>query len=89
MTYEQALAYLAQFINYESGQRVPYVPEHFNLDAFADFLHELGDPHHAFPSVLIAGSKGKGSTAAMIAAILTRAGLRTGPIHQPAPRHPA
>ena len=78
LTYDQALAYLAQFINYESGQRVPYVPEHFNLDAFAAFLHELGDPHRAFPSVLIAGSKGKGSTAAMIAAILSQAGLRTG-----------
>ncbi len=78
MTYEQALAYLAQFINYESGQRVPYVPEHFNLETFAAFLHELGDPHQAFPSVLIAGSKGKGSTAAMTAAILSRAGLRTG-----------
>ena len=78
MTYEQALAYLSQFINYESGQRVPYAPEHFNLDAFADFLHELGDPHRAFPAVLIAGSKGKGSTAAMIAAILLQAGLRTG-----------
>ena len=78
MTYEQALAYLAQFINYESGRRVPYVPEHFNLDAFAAFLHEFGDPHRAFPSVLIAGSKGKGSTAAMVAAILSQAGLRTG-----------
>ena len=78
LTYEQALAYLAQFINYESGQRVPYVPEHFNLDAFAAFLHELGDPHQAFPSVLIAGSKGKGSTAAMIASILSQAGMRTG-----------
>ena len=78
MTYEQALAYLAQFINYESGQRVPYVPEHFNLDAFAAFLHELDDPHQAFPSVLIAGSKGKGSTAAMVEAILSQAGLRTG-----------
>ena len=78
LTYEQALAYLSQFINYESGQRVPYAPEHFNLDAFAAFLHELGDPHRAFPSVLIAGSKGKGSTAAMIAAILSQAGLRTG-----------
>ncbi len=78
LTYEQALAYLARFINYESGQRVPYTPEHFNLDAFAAFLHELGDPHRAFPSVLIAGSKGKGSTAAMIAAILSQAGLRTG-----------
>ena len=78
LTYDQALAYLAQFINYESGRRVPYVPEHFNLDAFAAFLHELGDPHQAFPSVLIAGSKGKGSTAAMVAAILSQAGLRTG-----------
>ena len=78
MTYEQALAYLSQFINYESGQRVPYDSEHFNLDAFTAFLHELGDPHRAFPAVLIAGSKGKGSTAAMIAAILSQAGLRTG-----------
>ena len=78
MTYEQALAYLSQFINYESGQRVPYDSRHFNLDAFAAFLHELGDPHRAFPAVLIAGSKGKGSTAAMIAAILSQAGLRTG-----------
>ena len=78
LTYEQALAYLAQFINYESGRRVPYLPEHFNLDAFAAFLSELGDPHRAFPSVLIAGSKGKGSTAALIEAILSQAGLRTG-----------
>jgi dihydrofolate synthase/folylpolyglutamate synthase len=78
LTYEQALAYLAQFINYESGRRVPYIPEHFNLQSFAAFLHELGDPHHAFPSILIAGSKGKGSTAAMTAAILSQAGLRTG-----------
>ena len=78
LTYEQALAYLAQFINYESGRRVPYLPEHFNLEAFAAFLHELDNPHHAFPSVLIAGSKGKGSTAALIEAILSQAGLRTG-----------
>ena len=78
LTYEQALTYLGQFINYETRRRVPYVPEHFNLEAFATFLHELGDPHHAFPSVHIAGSKGKGSTAAMIEAILAQAGLRTG-----------
>ena len=78
LTYEQALAYLGQFINYETRRRVPYLPEHFNLDAFGAFLHELGDPHRAFPSVHIAGSKGKGSTAAMIEAVLSRAGLRTG-----------
>ena len=78
LTYEQALAYLGQFINYETRRRVPYLPEHFNLEAFGAFLHELGDPHRAFPSVHVAGSKGKGSTAAMIEAILARAGLRTG-----------
>jgi dihydrofolate synthase/folylpolyglutamate synthase len=38
----------------------------------------LGDPQLRFPSVLIAGTNGKGSTAATLASILTAAGLRTG-----------
>jgi dihydrofolate synthase/folylpolyglutamate synthase len=37
----------------------------------------LGDPQHKFPSVLIAGTNGKGSTAATLASILTAAGYRT------------
>src|SRR4029450_638155 len=78
LTYDEALAYLTQFINYEAHQPVAYAPEHFNVQAFADFLQTLGSPHLAFPSVHIAGSKGKGSTAAMIAAMLSQAGLRTG-----------
>lgn len=77
-TYDEALAYLAQFINYEAQQPVAYEPERFNVQAFADFLQTLGAPHQAFPSVHIAGSKGKGSTSALIAAILQQAGLRTG-----------
>ncbi|HSX82588.1 MAG TPA: Mur ligase family protein, partial [Candidatus Saccharimonadia bacterium] len=78
LTYDEALAYLAQFINYEAHQPVSYAPEHFNVQAFAEFLQTLGSPHLAFPSVHIAGSKGKGSTAAMVAAMLSQAGLRTG-----------
>ena len=78
LTYDEALAYLAQFINYEARQPVAYAPEHFNVQAFAEFLQTLGAPHLAFPSVHIAGSKGKGSTAAMVAAMLSQAGLRTG-----------
>jgi dihydrofolate synthase/folylpolyglutamate synthase len=77
-TYEEALAYLAQFINYEVQQPVSYDSRRFDLSAFDAFLHTLGSPHRAFPSVHIAGSKGKGSTAAMIAAMLSQAGLRTG-----------
>jgi dihydrofolate synthase/folylpolyglutamate synthase len=38
----------------------------------------LGDPHTRIPSVLIAGTNGKGSTAATLASILTQGGLRTG-----------
>ena len=78
LTYDESLAYLAQFINYETGQPVSYAPEHFNVQAFAEFLQTLGAPHLAFPSVHIAGSKGKGSTAAMVASVLSQAGLRTG-----------
>lgn len=77
-TYEEALAYLAQFINYEAQQPLSYDSRRFNVSAFEAFLQTLGSPHRAFPSVHIAGSKGKGSTAAMIAAILSQAGLRTG-----------
>src|SRR5215471_4325828 len=76
--YEEALAYLAQFINYETQQPLSYDSRRFNLRAFDTFLQTLGSPHLAFPSVHIAGFKGKGSTAAMVAAILSQAGLRTG-----------
>jgi dihydrofolate synthase/folylpolyglutamate synthase len=50
----------------------------FSLDEIRILLAALGDPHRRFPSVLIAGTNGKGSTAATLASILTAAGLRTG-----------
>ena len=50
----------------------------FSLDEIRILLAALGDPHRRFPSVLIAGTNGKGSTAASLASILTASGLRTG-----------
>lgn len=50
----------------------------FSLDQVQTLLHALGDPHLAFRSVLIAGTNGKGSTAATLASILAAAGLHTG-----------
>ncbi len=50
----------------------------FSLDELRVLLAELGNPHQKFPSVLIAGTNGKGSTAATLAAILQAAGLATG-----------
>jgi dihydrofolate synthase / folylpolyglutamate synthase len=46
-------------------------------------LMQLGDPHQRFPCILVAGTKGKGSTAAMIANILRATGLRVGRYTQP------
>jgi dihydrofolate synthase/folylpolyglutamate synthase len=50
----------------------------FSLDEIRILLSLLGDPHRCYPAVLIAGTNGKGSTAASLASILTAAGLRTG-----------
>ncbi len=50
----------------------------FSLDEIRTLLGALGNPQRAFGSVLIAGTNGKGSTAATLASILTASGLRTG-----------
>ena len=49
----------------------------FDLEHMRRLAHALGDPQSRFPSVLIAGTNGKGSTAATLASILTAAGYRT------------
>jgi dihydrofolate synthase/folylpolyglutamate synthase len=50
----------------------------FDLGLMRRLCTELGEPQRAVASVLIAGTNGKGSTAATLAAILTAAGYRTG-----------
>lgn len=76
-TYDDAIAYLLGRINYE---RNPSLADRqtFQLDRMRRLLSALGDPQERVPAVHIAGTKGKGSTAAMTAAALTAAGYRTG-----------
>ncbi len=50
----------------------------FGLENIATLAAELGNPHRSVPCVHIAGTNGKGSTAAMLESILRAAGLRTG-----------
>ncbi|MFL6247586.1 MAG: bifunctional folylpolyglutamate synthase/dihydrofolate synthase [Thermoanaerobaculia bacterium] len=47
-------------------------------------LRALGSPHRSYRSIIVAGTNGKGSTAAMLASILTAAGRRTGLYTSPA-----
>lgn len=48
------------------------------LDAIRDLLGTLGDPQQGVPTILVAGTNGKGSTSAALASLLTAAGLRCG-----------
>lgn len=73
-----ALQFLAGRIDYERALGVPYGNRDFRLDRMRDLLSRLGNPHHALRIVHVAGTKGKGSTAAMIAAVLSAAGYRAG-----------
>jgi dihydrofolate synthase/folylpolyglutamate synthase len=73
--YRQSLAWWYGVVNYEV--RAP-LPDDLRLEPMRALLHRLGDPHRRLRLLHIAGSKGKGSTAAMLAAVLRRAGYRTG-----------
>ena len=77
MDYQQALEYIYGFVNYET-MPMSRDAAHFDLRRMDELMLRLGNPHQAAHSVHIAGTKGKGSTAAMIASVLTAAGYRTG-----------
>jgi dihydrofolate synthase/folylpolyglutamate synthase len=76
MDYQQALDYLYSFPDSEA--KLPRSPAEFNLPQTSALLAAFDQPQRAFPSVVIAGTKGKGSTAALLEAIARAAGLRTG-----------
>jgi len=78
MNYSQAEEYLNSFINYENIPGISYASHDYSLQHVEDFLHRIGDPHQAARTVHIAGTKGKGSVAAMIAQVLSTSGYRTG-----------
>ena len=64
---------------YALGHELANTPSHkFDLAHMRVLLRALDDPQKQFPAVLIAGTNGKGSTAATLAAILQASGLRTG-----------
>ena len=74
MTYDSAIAQLM-----ELGHELSRTPSHkFDLAHMRVLLEALGNPQNKFKSVLIAGTNGKGSTAATLASILIAAGHKTG-----------
>jgi len=74
MTYQTAVERM-----YALGHELANLPSHkFDLAHMRVLLAGLDNPERRFPGILIAGTNGKGSTAATLAAILQASGVRTG-----------
>ena len=78
MNYNQAEEYLNSFINYEQILGIPYAHRGYGLRHMEELLSRMGNPQLAARTVHIAGTKGKGSVAAMIAQVLSGSGYKTG-----------
>lgn len=76
--YEEALDYLYSFVDYGVVRPAQYSAETFDLQRMVRFMADFGDPHRRCPALHIAGTKGKGSVAAMCANALRAGGYRTG-----------
>ena len=77
-SYAKALRFLASLTDYERLRIVRYNSQNFDLDRMRTLLKKLGNPQDQFRSVHVAGTKGKGSTCAMIASMLQATGYKTG-----------
>jgi dihydrofolate synthase / folylpolyglutamate synthase len=74
MSYETAVSSM-----FALGHELANTPSHkFDLEHMRVLMRALGHPEAKFPSVLIAGTNGKGSTAATLASILLASGLKSG-----------
>lgn len=78
LAYQQTLEAIYRYVDYSRTRQVPYNASTYNLERMRELCRRLGHPENDYPTLHIAGSKGKGSTAAMVAAILQAAGYRTG-----------
>jgi dihydrofolate synthase/folylpolyglutamate synthase len=74
----QVLAWLQERVDFERTPPREHPTTAFGLARMRRLLTAVGNPHHRFPVVHVAGTKGKGSTVAMVAEMLVAGGHRVG-----------
>ncbi|MBN1249114.1 MAG: bifunctional folylpolyglutamate synthase/dihydrofolate synthase [Anaerolineae bacterium] len=78
MKYHDVLRYLYGLVDYEKRRIERYSAREFKIERVITLLDTMGNPHRGYPTLHIAGTKGKGSVSAMMAKIAESAGLHTG-----------
>ncbi len=76
--YQEELDFLYSFIDHSMTRNLRNAAENFNLARMYQFMELLGNPQSAYQTIHVAGTKGKGSTAALIANALFEAGYNVG-----------
>ncbi len=76
--YQETLDWIYSWIDFSMNRHVDEAHRFFKLDRMNKLMELLGWPNRNYPSVHVAGTKGKGSTASFIAAGLRASGYKTG-----------
>ncbi|MBN1825310.1 MAG: bifunctional folylpolyglutamate synthase/dihydrofolate synthase [Candidatus Eisenbacteria bacterium] len=76
--FRRTLSFLDRLVDWEREAGLVFTEEVIRLDLFREALARIGDPHLAYRTIIVAGTKGKGSTSLLIARLLSAHGIRTG-----------
>lgn len=81
--YEDFENFLSSRTNYERQRTFRYGPETLRMDRMRSLVRDIGNPHLRYPTVHVAGTKGKGATSLILEALLIAEGLRVGTYTSP------
>jgi len=76
--YQKALEYLYSYVDFSLQKVITYSPARFKLERMQALVASLGNPQQAYPSIHVAGTKGKGSVSILCATALQEAGYNVG-----------
>jgi dihydrofolate synthase/folylpolyglutamate synthase len=76
--YKAALDYLYSFVDFSLQKTSTYSPDRFKLERMQVLTEAMGNPHLSYPTIHVAGTKGKGSVCVLCANSLHEAGYKVG-----------